>query len=215
MFEKIIDKLNSQINSENKEIIKEIFNNKNARTIYADKVEKINDLASCYVLNNDFFRINITTLPEDESDIHFRLEKNIGNNEKISINFYYITRNFSFMEFDIYDKDINVISDHRNIKSKYSFLYNIRGKFCEHTISDKFSVPDTKEFKENRGKLIDFISNNLNLETQELKEFISLQLDTNIDSVPYINEIIELFKELNDNLENKPAKNKSVLTIKN
>lgn len=215
MFENIIDKFHSQINSENKEIIKEIFNNKNARTVYADKVEKINDLASCYILNNDFFRISITTLPEDESDIHFRLEKNIGNNEKIAVNFYYITKMFPFMEFDIYDKDTNVISDHRNVQSKYSFLYNIRGKFCEHTISDKISIPDTKEFKENRGKLIDFISNNLNLETKELKEFISLQSDTNIDSVPYINEIIDLFKELNSNLENKFVKNKSLLSIKN
>lgn len=215
MFENIIDKFHSQINSENKEIIKEIFSNKNAITNYADKVEKINNLVSCYVLNNDFFRISIITLPEDESDIHFRLEKNIGNNEKIAINFYYITKMFPFMEFDIYDKDTNVISDYRNVKSKYSFLYNIRGKFCEHIISDKISVPDSKEFKESRGKLIDFISNNLNLETKELKEFISLQSDTNIDSVPYINEIIEFFKELNANLENKPAKNKNVLTIKN
>lgn len=215
MFENIIDKFHSQISSENKEIIKEIFSNENAKVLYADKVEKISDLASCYVLNNEFFRISIITLPEDESDIHFLLEKNIGNNEKIAINFYYITKRFPFMEFDIYDKDINVISNNRNVQSKYSFLYNIRGSFCEHTISDKFSIPDTKEFKESRGKLIDFISNNLNLETKELKEFISLQSDTNIDSVPYINEIIELFKELNSNLENKTLKNKSALSIKN
>lgn len=215
MFENIIDKFHSQINSENKEIIKGIFNKKNAKTIYADKVENINQFASCYILNNDFFRISITTLPEGESDIHFRLEKNIGNNEKIAVNFYYITKNFPFMEFDIYDKDTNVISDHRNIQSKYSFLYSIRGKSCTYTISDIFRMPDTIEFKESRGKLIDFISNNLNLETKELKEFISLQSDTNIDSVPYINEIIEFFKELNAHLENKPAKNKSVLSIKN
>lgn len=215
MFENIIDKFHSQINSENKEIIKEIFNNKNARTIYADKVEKINELASCYVLNNDFFRIRITTLPEDESDIHFLLEKNIVNNEKIAINFYYITKSFPFMEFDIYDKDTNVISDYRNVQSKYSFLYNIRGKFCEHILVDNPSVPDTKEFKENRGKLIDFISNNLNLEPKELKEFISLQSDTNIDSIPYINEIIELFKELDSNLKNKPPKNKNTINLKN
>lgn len=213
MFEKIIDKFKSAVSLENQKKINDIFNNQNI-TNYSENLAGSGDPRTphYYIFDNDFFKIVFIKVFEDDNDITFMIEKKLNSNEKIILNFYAITPQFPFMEFDIFSNEISfencILEKAKNLE--HYFTYNITGKYCE--INSDLDQVNYKKLKKQKGEIIDFISNNLNLTNNEIKDILSLKSDNTLLSFSYFDEMINLFRDINNNLNN--TKNNQKLTIK-